>query len=174
MLSSDIVSIAESKLSGYDSEAEQVGRSRFMILCMDMGANPEEVAEIEKIADSFRYTVIKEGDELQLSREVCQSPYAEIIENGMPAPYTGGEGGLVHMPDGTTRASNVPVQLWGHELPEYAKAGTSAFEEMDLMQKTLFPQAVRDAVQASRQEYSEIAKQEILKRITQVRSEGFS
>lgn len=174
MLNSDIVNIVESKLSEYDTEAEQVGRSRFMILCMDIGANPEEAAEIEKIANSFRYTIIKEGDELQLSREVCQSPYAEIIENGMPAPYTGGEGGIVHMPDGTTRSSKVPVQLWGHELPEYAKAGTAAFEEMDLMQKTLFPQAVRDAVQSSKQEYSEIVKQEILKRLTEIRSEGFS
>lgn len=168
MSNRDVVDIVISRLSGYEAEAEQIGRTRFMVLCTDIGANPEEIAEIEKIANSFRYTVTKEGDEAQLSREVCQSPYAEIIENGMSAPYTGGQGGLVHMPDGTARSSNVPVQLWGHELPEYAKQGTGAFEEMDRMQQTLFPQAARDAVQASHREFSELAKEEILKKIKQV------
>lgn len=174
MSNQNMVDIIASRLSDYPIEAEQVGRTRFMVLCMDIGANPDEVAEIEKIANSFRYVFSKEGDEVQLSREVCQSPYAEIIENGMSAPLTGGEGGLVHMPDGTTRRSNVPEQLWGHELPEYAKKGTGAFEEMDRMQRTLFPQAARDAAQASRSDFSVLAKKKMIEEIKQARLEGFS
>ena len=169
MSSVNIISLVAPKLDGYESEAEQIGRSRFMALCMDLGTNEAETAEIEKIANSFHYYVSSSGDGVELHREYLQSPYSDIIENGMPAPYTGGQGGLVHMPDGSTRSSNVPSQLWGNEIPDYAKTGTAAFEEMDRMQQTLFPQAVSDAVQASRSDLAKLAKEEAIKQIKQVR-----
>lgn len=171
MHNSDVINIIASKLDGYELEAEQLGRSRFMILCMDNATNEDEIREIEKIANSFRYSVVATAEGCELRREIMKSPYAEIIENGMPAPLTGGQGGLVHMPDGTTRPSNVPEQLWGYEIPEYAKQGTSAFEEMDNMQRSLFPQAVKDATQASRKDFAELVKNELIKNIKQVRME---
>ena len=171
MHNSEVVNIAAAKLSGYTSEAEQIGKSRFKILCMDIGANEDEIAEIERIANSFRYIFQQSNDGVELHREVMQSPYSEIIENGMSAPYTGGEGGLVHMPDGTTHTSLVPPQLWGYEIPDYAKPGTEAFSEMDKLQRTLFPQAVRDAVSASKREYAQLAKEEMIRRFSQVRME---
>ena len=171
MNDNEIISIIAENLYGYESEAEQLGKSRFILLCTDINANPQEVEEIEKIANSFRYSIVKTEDGVELHREYLQSPYAEIIENGMHAPYTGGSGGLVHMPDGTTRQSLVPHQLWGNEIPEYAKQGTSAFKEMDLLQQTLFPNAVKDSVQASHNDFAQIAKSEFLEQVKQVRME---
>lgn len=162
----DVISPIMSKLSGYESQAEQIGRSRLMIYCMDIGANPEEQKEIERIANSFKYEVSNSGDEIELRRMYLQSPFEDIIENGMPAPYTGGEGGLVHLPDGSTRPSNVPEQLWGYELPWYAKQRSSAFSEMDTMQRSLFSQAVKDAVHASRSEYAEQVRKNMTKMIS--------
>ena len=169
MHNSDVVGIVASKLSGYETTAEQICRSRFMICCLDEGLNDVEKEEVIKISNSFRYYKKITGNEIQLGREYLQSPYNEIIENGMPAPYTGGTGGLVHMPDGSTKPSNVPIQLWGQEIPEYAKAGTSAFEETDKIQQTLFPQEVRNAVQGSHSELTQLAKKDILKQIKQAR-----
>lgn len=160
----DIASIAAAKLRGYELFAEQVGKSRFMVLCMDIGANPNETKEIEKIANSFRYSVKATEAGVELGRSYLNSPYEDIIENGMPAPKAGGSGGLVHMPDGTTRSSNVPHQLWGNEIPEYAKQGTSAFREMDMMQSSLFPQEVKAAIQASRSDLAKLVKGEMVQK----------
>lgn len=162
----DVIGPIMSRLSGYESQAEQIGRSRLMIYCMDIGANPDEQKEIERIANSFKYEVSNSGDEIELHRQYLQSPFEDIIENGMAAPYTGGEGGLVHLPDGGTRPSNVPEQLWGHEIPWYAKQGTAAFSEMDTMQRSLFSQAVRDAVQASRSDYADQVRRNMTEMIS--------
>lgn len=125
--------------------------------------NPKEQAEYAKIAEAIQYRLILNGSSLSLSKEEKKiSPYIEIIEEGMDAPLSGGSGGLAKNPDGTMYASKVPVQLWGTEIPEYAKEPNPVSEGIHSMLMSLVPEWINDTCNSCKPEIAEILKPEIM------------
>ena len=88
--------------------------------------------------------------------------YLNIIQNGMPAPVTGGAGGFVHNPDGSTETSKVPPELWGNVIPQFAKSGSDVLGEVRNMLSQLFADEVKTIVSNSKSEIAAIAKSYIL------------
>ena len=94
-----------------------------------------------------------------------QGNYLEIIEHGMPAPYAGGDGGIVHNPDGTFEKSQVNPVFWGTRLDSLAKPGSDTLDEVRRMLGDLFRDEVQNIVAASRADIAGIAKQYIIQEL---------
>lgn len=136
-----------------------------MVLSSVYGQNSEELSAMEKIASQIRCEVTLSGNGISLSIDYeggDSGDYLDIIQHGMPAPLTGGQGGIVTNPDGSTRQSNVPEELWGNPIDEYAKAGTDVQGEIEQMLNTLFSEEVRSIASSSSAEIAAIAKKQIL------------
>ena len=94
-----------------------------------------------------------------------QGNYLEIIKEGMPAPYAGGDGGIVHNPDGTFEKSEVDPRLWGTRLDSLAKPGSDTLAEVNRMLTDLFRDEVETIVAESRQEIAAIAKDYVVQEL---------
>ena len=129
--------------------------------------NEEEQAEYIKLSESMKYMLSVEGSSVTLAEQAAEtSPFQSIIEEGMSAPLIGGQGGTVTEPDGSTRESNVPSQLWeSNTLPEYAKAPNPVSEGIETMLQTLVPTWVDEAASDSGDEIAELVKPEIIQEI---------
>ena len=135
-------------------------RSRWAVAA-SAAQNEKEAAEYAKISESYEYTLVQKGGSVSFAmkeREV--SPFEKIIEEGMPAPLSGGNAGTVTEPDGSTRPSLVPPQLQGQELPQYAKDPNPISEEAHTMLETLTTQWVEETVQDNQGEIAQEAAKE--------------
>lgn len=131
--------------------------------------NEKEQAEYAKIAQSAQYEFGQNGAGVSLKEsEFDVSPFKEIIEEGMGTPYSGGQGGTVTEPDGSTHSSNVPSQLWGTPLPWYAKEANPVSEGIITMLKSLVPSWVRETAADSKSEIAEVLKEDILKELSSI------
>jgi len=74
---------------------------------------------------------------------------------------SGGRNGTVTEPDGTVRPTNVPQQLWGTPLPEYAKQPNAVSDGIKQMLQSLVPSWIRETVSDSKNEIARLAKAEI-------------
>ena len=121
--------------------------------------NEKEQAEYERIADSMSYRLISNGTSVSLNgQEKQELPFQEIIEYGMTAPLSGGRNGTVTEPDGSTRPTNVPNQLWGTPLPEYAKEPNPVSDGIQQMLQTLVPSWIEETVSDSKTEIAQLIK----------------
>lgn len=140
--------ICEEEGASLGFEATELLRSRWAVAA-SAAQNEKEAAEYEKIADNIKYVVVQNGASVSFVLKIAEHvPFQEVIEEGMPAPLSGGNNGLVTEPNGDTHISNVPSQLWGTELTWYAKAPNPITEEANKMLATLAPDMIRAAVSA--------------------------
>ena len=163
-----IVRLITEKACEYQTMAQNFARSRFLLAAIEYGQNEEETKALEKIAGGIRCAIAPSATGVSLDIDFDdkdQGNYLEIIEHGMPAPITGGEGGFVHNPDGSIETSNVPPELWGEPIPEYAKAGSSTLEEVKAMLSQLFADEVQRITKESKQEIAGIAKEYLISEI---------
>lgn len=169
----DIVSILMPRVQDFRMSAVNFAKSRFLVAASEFSSNEEETAELMSIADSITIDIFAEGSSVGMNIEYGHSPYLGIIQEGMETPLSGGSGGMVTLPDGSTRLSLVPEQLQGQELPEYSKAGQDVMGEVATMMKDLFRQAVEDSVQDSKPEIAEAFKTYLVPHIMGTRAGEF-
>lgn len=165
---SEILSQIFNRAKSYESFAEEFAKSRFMVLSSAYGQNSEELAALEKIASQIKCTVQISGAGISQTIDFesgDSGDYLDVIEHGMPAPQTGGQGGTVTNPDGSTRPSNVPEQLWGNPIDEYAKVGAEVQSEVNTMLSGQFAEEVRSIVSNSNADIARIVKNEFLKSV---------
>ena len=168
---SAVISLIASKAQGYRSMAEGFARSRFQLASIEYGQNEDEMLALEKIAAGIKCNIEQTATGVSLNIDFDdkdQGNYLEIIEHGMPAPVTGGAGGFVHNPDGSTETSKVPPELWGKPIPEFAKTGSDVLGEVKTMLSDLFFEEVRHVVAASNYEIAAQAKDYVLKELKSV------
>lgn len=128
--------------------------------------NEKEQAEYAKIANGSKYTLVQSGSSIALSEsEITNSFFQPVIEEGMGTPLSGGHGGFVTEPDGSTRTSNVPYPLRGTPLPQYAKAPNPVSEGVQTMLQSLFPSWANETVADSKADIVQIIKPEIIARL---------
>lgn len=154
----DIVSIIMPKISGWQMTAINFAKSRFLVAASEYGMNDKESAELMNIADGITIEIFQEGNSVGMNINYGQSPYLDIIQNGMPAPLTGGDGGTAHNPDGSTYQSNVPVILQGQPIESFAKQGEDVMGEIGTMISDLFRQEIIACVDESHAELGEALK----------------
>jgi hypothetical protein len=135
-----------------------------MLRSSEYGDNDEEMKALEDIANGIKCRVesTEEGLSLAIDYEY-EDPgdYLSVIEDGMSAPLTGGNNGIVTNPDGSTRQSEVPPELWGNPIEEYSEAGSEIKDEIHAMVSDLFASYVETLVSESRSEIAEIAKRHV-------------
>lgn len=125
--------------------------------------NEKEQAEYAKIAEGSKYVLEQSGSAIALlESEITESFFQSVIEEGMGAPVSGGNGGFVTEPDGSTRASKVPYPLRGTPLPQYAKAPNPVSEGVQTMLQSLFPSWANETVADSKADIAQLAKKEIV------------
>ena len=151
----DIASIIQPKLAGWQITGQNFAKTRFLVNADEFGANDAEREELMNIADGITCSVQSDGKSVSLHIEYGQSPYLDIVQNGMPAPVTHG-GGEITLPSGETEPSNAATS--GVELPWYSKTGEDVMGEVATMLQQLFRDAVMDAVRESRSEIADAAK----------------
>lgn len=147
---------------------EEFAKSRFLVAASEYGENEDELEALQKISDAIKCTVADTGSGVSLSIDYDDADhgnYLDIIQNGMGAPLTGGTNGVVREPDGGTRLSKVPEQLWGNPVEEYAKEGFDVIGEMKEMLQKLFADNIRDLVSQSKSEIAGLAKPVIVQEL---------
>lgn len=159
-----VLSAIAPDVTAFETMATNFAKSRFLVLSTEFNDNEKEAAEIEKIADRVRCTIELDGSAflLHINFEERSGNYFEIMTEGMPAPLTGGEGGIAHNPDGTAYHSAVPPQFWGQPLEGFAETGVDIVGEIKMMLTDLFKNHIQEAVRNNKQEIAEIAKASIL------------
>lgn len=166
--SSTIISLIAAKAMGYKDMAESFAKSRFLLAATEYGENDEEMEALQKIADGIRCNIFATPSGVSLSVDYDdndQGNYLEIIEQGMPAPYAGGDGGIVHNPDGTFKVSEVNPNFWGTRLDMLSKPGSDTLEEVNRMLGDLFRDEVQNIVSESRGEIAQAAKNYIVQEL---------
>lgn len=166
----DVLPIISEKLDGFEDFAKRFAESRFLVATSEYGSNAEETAALEQIAENIVCNLSTVGNGFSLNVDIGSNnhPYLNIIQEGMDAPLTGGDNGYVTLPDGSTRLSNVPEQLWGNPLPEYAKVGMDVVEEIRTMLTDLLVDQINDAVAASKEQIAQAARTHISQAINNV------
>ncbi len=153
MDTSEIMNILLPRVQEFKDTAINFAKSRFVVAADEFGSNSEERAELDSIAESISVEIFSDGgNSVGMNIKYGHSPYLDIIQNGMPAPLSGGDGGMVTEPDGSQRPSLVPEQLQGQTLPEYSKTGKDVMGEVATMMQDLFKAAVQEAVSNSKQD----------------------
>ena len=147
--------------------AQEFAKSRFLVNASEYGMNDKESEELMKIADGINISLSSGGSSLQLEITYGESPYLNIIENGMSAPLAGGDNGVVTNPDGSQEPSEVPEPLWGNPIDSYAKEGEDVMGEVKEMLTSLFRDAVVQAAGEARPEIIETIRPELVRHVQQ-------
>lgn len=156
-----IIELISSEAHKYQQMAENFAKSRFLLASIEYGQNEDEAQALEKIADGIKCTISSVSTGLTLDIDFDNNDaghYLDVIQGGMGAPVTGGEGGFVHNPDGSTETSKVPPELWGNPIPEFAKQGSDVLGEVRMMLQQLFADEVRNIVQEQKPQIATLVK----------------
>ena len=154
----DIVSIVMPKISGWQTTAINFAKSRFLVAASEFGMNDKESAELMNIADTISIEIFSEGKSVGININYGHSKYLDVIQNGMPAPLTGGDGGVAHNPDGSTYNSQVNPNFWGQPIESFAKQGEDVMGEISTMIKDLFRNELTMCVDESKSEITDAVK----------------
>ena len=166
-----VISLIAGKAQSFQPFAESFAKSRFLLYSVEFGQNEEEAAALQQIADGIQCRIASTDGGIDLTIDFDngdRGEYLDVIEGGMDAPLTGGHGGIVTNPDGTTRPSLVPEPLWGNPIDEYAKAGSDVCEEVRMMLKDLFADRVREIVSECKPMIAQAARKEIVQEISRM------
>lgn len=156
------------KAKPFQPFAQNFAKQRFLLYSTEFATNAEETEALQKIADGIRCRVEKSGEGVSVEIDFDagdRGNYLEVVEEGMDAPLTGGHSGIVTTPDGSTRPSNVPEQLWGTPIDVYAKSGSEVLDEVKVMLKDLFTNRMKELVTESKPELAMLAKDYIRQEI---------
>ena len=124
--------------------------------------NPAEAAAMDAEIAATKFVVSFSGNTVTGEIITSGSLYDGVSTEGKGEAYIGGSGGIVTDPDGSTRMSNVPPQLWGTSVVEGSAEPSSPWKENVMtMVESLLPGLVGDVMNAHRQEIAEAAKPEI-------------
>ena len=167
-LQRDMCSLIASRAKEFQDFAESFARSRFLLHSTEFGQNNEETEALQNIAAGIKCEIVQSDSGVSLSIDFDDGDtgeYLDVVEHGMPPPLTGGRGGIVTNPDGSTYPSRVPKQLWGNPIDEYAKTGSDVLDEVKMMLKDLFTQRVKEITSECKPELTKLAKSYVTQEI---------
>lgn len=146
-------SLIAERSRGFKTVGEAFAKTRFMVAASEYGDNPDEQHALAQISDAFRCDIVATPEGVRLMFDTDNNDpgnYLSIVEGGMPPPLSGGNNGIVTLPDGSTRRSRVPEQLQGQPIEEYAEPASDIMDELETMLGDLFADYVNNAVDESK------------------------
>lgn len=146
-------SLIAERSRGFKTVGEAFAKTRFMVAASEYGDNPDEQHALAQISDAFRCDIVATSEGVRLMFDTDNNDpgnYLSIVEGGMPPPLSGGNNGIVTLPDGSTRRSRVPEQLQGQPIEEYAEPASDIMDELETMLGDLFADYVNNAVDESK------------------------
>ena len=167
-MNEQIIKIITDHIQDFTEFAQSFAKSRFAVLTTEFGSNQKELDALDYLASKIKCSIKETGSGVSLSVDYDEDyEYFDVIQQGMEAPLTGGNNGVVTNPDGSTTHSNVPEQLWGTPIEEYAKEGEDVIGEIKMMLTDLFKERVQEAVSECRSQIADVAKAYIIKEVNQ-------
>jgi len=151
----DIMSIILPYVESYKTTLIEFAKSRFLVAAQEFGMNEKETAELSAIADSINVEIVSGGSSIDFNITFGTSPYLDIIQNGMPAPLSGGNGGIATNPDGTSYVSDVPIPFQGEPIESFSKTGQDVIGEIGTMAVNIGRDIVSDAANAANTEIAQ-------------------
>lgn len=126
--------------------------------------NPEEAAAMDAEISATQVSVSFNGNEVSLQLITSGSLWDDVSTEGKGTAYIGGSDGIVTDPDGSTRMSNVPEQLWGTRPVEDSSEPSSPWKSNFItMAQSLLPGLVQEIIASSKSQIAEAAKPEVIK-----------
>ena len=165
-------SLIAERSRGFKTVGEAFAKTRFMIAASEYGDNPDEQHALAQISDAFRCDIVATSEGVRLMFDTDNNDpgnYLSIVEGGMPPPLSGGNNGIVTLPDGSTRPSRVPEQLQGQPVEEYAEPASEIMEQLTSMLRDLFADYVRNVIHESKKDIAIQAQQLVEQKIQRVR-----
>lgn len=152
-----------SELSSFFTNLAQSERSKESGEYKD---NPEEAAAMDQEISNTKVDVIFDGSNVTLQLSTSGSLWDDVSTEGKGTAYIGGDSGTVTEPDGSTRMSNVPEQLWGTRPVEDSSEPASPWKEnFRKMAESLLYGQVEDIIQSAKAQIAEAAKPGIMNMI---------
>lgn len=108
--------------------------------------NPEEAAQMQAEIDATDVEFEVEGSSIAVKIVTSGSEYDKVSTEGKPESYSGGQGGIVTLPDGSTVRSEVNPNLWGQPVPDSAEPPSVWKDNAIKMIQSLLPQQIKDYV----------------------------
>lgn len=125
--------------------------------------NAEEAAATDEEISATQVTVSFDGKKVKLSLETSGSMWDSVTTGGKGIAMIGGQGGTVTEPDGSTRMSNVPPQLWGTRPVDDSAEPASLWKENFMkMAESLLPGLVQDIIASSKAMIADAIKPQIV------------
>lgn len=163
-----IIDIISNQVQDFTEFAQNFAKSRFAVLTTEFGENQEELDAIDYLVSKIKCNIQRTDSGVSLFIGYDEDyEYMNVIQEGMEAPLTGGNNGIVTNPDGSTTYSNVPPQLWGTPIEQYAKEGEDVIGEIKMMLTDLFKERVQEAVSECKSQIAKEAKSHIIERMNQ-------
>lgn len=175
-INDQVIELIANDVQEFTEFARNFAKSRFAVLTTEFGSNQEELDAINHLADTIKVKINKTDSGVSLSVYYDDDyEYLDVIQNGMEAPLSGGNNGIVTNPDGSKTNSNVPRNLWGQPLDEYAKEGEDVIGEIRMMLTDIFKERVQEAVTECKPQIANIAKSYLSKEIQErVNQHGYA
>lgn len=136
-----------------------------------MARNEKEQIELEKIGNSVQYTISNTNNSVCVQKkQFSDSPFQDVIEQGLSGLLSGGHGGIVTEPDGSTRMSKVPDYLQGQDVDFlYGRPADPVSEGIDTINSEKIPEWLNEEFNDSKSEIANrIIKPEIIKELQTV------
>lgn len=144
-------------------------KSRLIQNTMLFQTNEKEIDALNEIISKTNCDISLSNEGISLSLNFDEKEnWWKIINEGMSAPLTGGNGGVAHNPDGTTYISKVPEALQGKPIPQFAKHGIDIESEIETMIKDLFTNIVNEIISSNSEEIAEAVKPYIVQELNKV------
>ena len=125
--------------------------------------NAEEAAATDAEIAATKVIVSFDGHTVRLQLITSGSMWDSISTEGKGTALIGGSGGTVTEPDGSTRQSNVPPQLWGTTTVEDSAEPASPWRDNFMkMVQTLLPSQVQDIISSSKAFIADAIKPQII------------
>ena len=96
--------------------------------------------------DSTDVDISVEGNTVSVKIVTSGSEYDKVSTEGKPEAFSGGQGGTVTLPDGSTVTSNVPPELWGQPVPNSAEPPSVWKDNAIKMIQSLLPGQIKDYI----------------------------
>lgn len=125
--------------------------------------NAEEASATDAEISATKVIVSFDGKTVRLQLLTSGSMWDSVTTEGKGTALVGGSGGIVTEPDGSTRPSNVPSQLWGTTTVDDSAEPSSVWKEnFIMMAETILPSEVQEILASNKSSIAEAVKPQIL------------
>ena len=151
-MDTDLTGVIHEILTEFAAEAKlfftNLVRSERMKDAAEYSDNPEEATQMDAEINATEFELEVEGSSLVGRIKTSGSDYDKVSTEGKPESYSGGQGGMVTLPNGEVVPSEVNPNFWGQPVPDSAEPPSQWKENATKMIQSLLPGQLSDFVKS--------------------------